>query len=162
MKNLNRIIIGIMVLVLLLALPSTVLANKRIFKAQLSYANELHEVVGSVAKGSAVITTNLDGSLHFAVSVRDLSGDVTGMHLHGPATTAENAPVLLDLCSAAGGCTVVDGMLIVSGDITSAMMAVAGVRARDLFEWLDGSLIYINVHTALNPAGEARGQFIPR
>lgn len=165
MKTRHRIGILLVLLVLVLVLPTAAFANKRLWKAQLTTGAELHEVVGSSARGSMTLGTNPDGSLRFLMSVRGLSSDVTGAHLHGPADATQNAPVIITLCgnpapSAAGSCNVVDGVLIVEGNITPSLLAAWGLSGGTFFNYLNNDLVYVNVHTLLNPAGEARGQLI--
>ena len=168
MKKSRRFLLLMVISLLLLAIPITALANKQVWKARLTSSAEVgHEVVGSSAAGAAVFATNPDGSLHFIMTVRGLSGDVTGAHIHGPATEAENAPIIISLCGSPGpaavaSCTVTDGDLLVEGDITSSLLASWGLSGGTLRSWMDSGQTYVNVHTALNPAGEARGQIFPR
>lgn len=160
-------LIAILLTALALALPvSTVVARKAVFKASLSTANELHQVVGSNARGSAVLSTAVDGSINFVVFVRNLSAPATGVHLHAPADATQNAPVLISLCgnpapAAAGDCTYdADGNLSISGSIGAAQLSAWGVSGAQFMSYLRDGLIYVNVHTPLNPAGEARGQLL--
>jgi hypothetical protein len=157
----------VVICLLLLAIPITALANKQVWKARLTTGAELHPVVDSQASGAAVFATNPDGSLHFMLQVRGLSGPVVGAHIHGPATEAENAPVAVTLCgnpapAAVAECSVTDGTLTVEGDLTSSLLAQWGLRGATLFEWLNTGMSYVNVHTPTNPAGETRGQIYPR
>jgi hypothetical protein len=168
MTNKQRLMIFAVLIALMLALPAAALANKRIWRGQLTADAELHDVVGSAARGHIFLGTNLDGSLRVGLQVRGLSGPATGAHLHGPATTEENAGVLITLCGAgpapsvAGNCNVVDGYLVLEGDITTSILAARGIPGDVLVGYLDDGLIYVNVHTALNPAGETRGQLGPQ
>jgi hypothetical protein len=167
MKRQSRIVIILVLLALLVAIPASALASKQVWKARLTTESELHQVVGSSAVGSALFTTNLDGSISFTLFVRGLSGPATGAHIHGPADASQNGPVILSLCgnpapAAVTECTTEDGTLSIEGAITSNLMAAWGLRARDLIEWMNTSMVYVNVHTALNPAGEVRGQIAPR
>lgn len=157
----------IFVVAFALALPdSTAVARKVVFKASLSTANELHEVVDSNARGSAVVTSNQDGTFSFGAIVRNLSGPAGGVHLHAPADATQNAPVFISLCGApspsvVGACTYdADGNLYITGVIGPAQLMAAGVTGAQFTSYLNDGLIYVNVHTALNPAGEARGQLI--
>lgn len=169
MKNHRRLVFITIFALLLLTLPTTALANKKIYLAKLTTGAELHEVVGSKAWGSFALVTNLDGTLGFQMQVVNLSGAPTGVHLHAPATASENAPVIVTLCgapapSAAGACPFDSSTnsMTLSGKLTSSLMAQWGVTGQQLMQWLDDELVYVNLHTALNPAGEVRGQLHPR
>lgn len=168
MSRRKRLLFILILTAVLLAVPMAALARKQVWKARLTTGAELHQVVDSNATGSAVFATNPDGSLHFMMFVRGLSGPATGAHIHAPATAAENAPVILTLCgnpapSAAGDCSMdADGNLMVEGDIGSSLLAAWGVGGGQLFSWLNDGLAYVNVHTAANPAGEVRGQLGPQ
>jgi hypothetical protein len=106
--------------------------------------------------------TNPDGTMQFILSVRNLSGPATGAHLHAPATTSENAGVVLTLCggpppSVTGPCVTGEGgYLLVEGAARGNHLQ--GMTGAEFFAALNNGLVYVNVHTALNPAGEVRGQ----
>jgi len=163
MNNRKRILVIGILLLLVLALPATALANKSIYKARLTTSSELHDVTGSSASGSAVFGRTPSG-FRFTMYVHDLSGLATGAHIHGPATESENGPVLVSLCgnpapAAAVTCTMIDATTLrVDGELTSTLFAQWGVTASTFQSWLDDGLLYVNVHTAQNPTGEVRGQ----
>jgi len=163
----KRTIILFILIVVALTLPTTALANKQIFKSRLTTSAELHEVVESHAQGSAVFGLTPKG-VYFSLVVTGLSGTPTGAHIHGPASEAENAPVLVSLCGAPAPAAVAsceldeNGNLVLQGVISSSLLARWGVNGPDLLDWLNNGLLYVNVHTALNPAGEARGQIYPQ
>jgi hypothetical protein len=169
MKGTKRFLFVAVIVILLAALPVTVLASKQIFKAILTTGAELHEVDESNARGSFTLGFNPDGTMRFLLNVRNLSGAPSGAHIHGPATEDENAPVLVSLCgapapSAAGDC-VFDSdtsTLTVSGNITPSLLQQWGVTGGQFIGYLNDGLLYVNVHTSLNPAGEVRGQIYPR
>ena len=87
---------------------------------------------------------------------------MTGAHIHGPASDSENGPVLTTLCGgpapAATTCEVVDGRLSISGELAG----LQGVTPAQFASYVDSGMTYVNVHTALNPAGETHGQIIPQ
>lgn len=164
----QRFIFFLLVALLVVAIPTTtVLANKQAWKAAISSTNELHEVVDSAAKGTGNFGTNPDGSVHFLISVRGLSGTPTGAHLHAAADTSSDAGVVVTLCGSGPGvsvlgstCPVVDGVMTLEGDIQG--FNLNGISGGAFFADLRDSMVYFNVHTALNPSGEARGQLVPR
>jgi hypothetical protein len=142
------------------------LASKTMYQARLTTGAELHEVVGSSASGSFNMGTNPDGTMQFTLSVRGLSGPATGAHLHAVADETQNEGVVLTLCgspapSVTGACvTDGDGRLVVQG--TALGHHLQGISGRDFFAALNNGEVYVNVHTALNPAGEVRGQLYRR
>lgn len=87
-----------------------------------------------------------------AAGFTDLSGATTAMHIHGPAAPGQNASPLVDLSpfnfpaadATKGG--------VIVGNIAFPTNSVSNLLA---------GLTYVNIHTALNPDGEIRGQLIP-
>ena len=87
-----------------------------------------------------------------AAGFSNLTGAATAAHLHGPATTGTTANVVVDLAPyvfpandpAQGG--------VIFGSIALPTNVVADLMA---------GLLYLNIHTATNSAGEIRGQLIP-
>jgi hypothetical protein len=163
MKATKRILFLVILLAMVFALPSSALANKRLFRASLTTGAELHEVIDSSARGTFIIASFPDGAMRFQLSIRGLSGPASGVHLHGPATASETAPVLLTICgspapAAVTSCPFDNGMLVLTGTVDSNLLASWGLRQRDFVAWLADGKIYINAHTELNPAGETRGQ----
>lgn len=82
MSKRKRLFFIFILTAILLTVPMAALARKQVWKARLTTDAELHDVVGSSATGSAVFATNPDGSLHFVLFVRGLSGPATGAHIH--------------------------------------------------------------------------------
>lgn len=167
MHTRKRTLFVLLALVLLVALPSSALANKRLYQAKLSAGAELHEVVGAPdARGSMNLAYYPGGEVRFQLVVRNLSGPALGAHLHGPADESQNAPIILSLCgnpgpSALGGDCPWDPDLkgfVINGLLTPGLAQAWGLTGAQFKNYLDGGLVYVNVHTALNPAGEARGQ----
>ena len=96
--------------------------------------------------GSAQLA--LDGNtLSWDIEWSGLSGDATAMHFHGPANIGENAGVAQNI----GGVSGLTSPSAGSATLTNEMAAD-----------FSAGLWYINIHTAMYPGGEIRGQaFMP-
>ncbi len=81
----------------------------------------------------------------------DLTGDVTAIHIHGPADFNTNAGVIVNLGNLGG----LNGDSV-NGGYSNASVAIPEAQEQNL---LDG-LLYVNAHTAANPGGEIRGNFV--
>ncbi len=103
--------------------------------------------VDTAAAGTGTATLDPDTNLlSWAITYAGLSGPLTVSHFHGPAPLcAAAAPVL----------TISDGGAA-SGVLTGSAV-VSDQQADDLL----AGLWYVNLHTALNPPGEIRGQVVP-
>ncbi len=103
--------------------------------------------VSTNALGVASITFNsARDTAYFNASVNGLSGAITGIHIHeGAAGT--NGPVVVDLSPGIEGNRIV--YTLTGSDLTPATVA----------KLLSGKM-YLNVHTAMNPNGEIRGQLV--
>lgn len=109
----------------------------------------VEDVTSSVAEpaGSAVVSLNpANDMMTFDISVANLSGPATAVHLHRGATGIAGG-VEIDLMTFVvvntGGTLVVTGSEVISASQVQAMR--------------NGNM-YFNVHTAMNPSGEIRGQ----
>jgi len=130
------------------------------FTAKLSGKNEVPPVT-TPATGFATFTLSPDGtSLHYVLSVSDITG-VMGAHLHaGPST--QNGPAIAGLFNAsmAGHPTgKVHGSLS-KGIIRASNLTgpLAGKELSDLILLIKTGNTYVNVHTTQNRGGEIRGQ----
>jgi hypothetical protein len=109
--------------------------------ARLSGAGEVPPVITDAA---GVLEANLSpGSnvLTWKLSYSGLSGPATAAHFHGPAMAGQNAAVVVPIGAPLGS--------PITGSATLTPGQVADLNAG---KW------YVNVHTAANPTGEARGQ----
>jgi Cu/Zn superoxide dismutase len=112
------------------------------FTAALSGAQEVPEVV-SDAQGVGVFTLDENkSSLYINVSLSNLSGPITGIHIH-EAMSGVNGPVVFNLATMLNG--------------NRAKGVLKDITPEVITKLLSGAY-YINVHTELNPAGEIRGQ----
>lgn len=113
------------------------------YRATLNGASEVPPVI-TTATGQAAINLSLDKkTLMFWVTTEGLSGAMGGAHLHY-GTALQAGPVAVDLSAGIMGNSIV-------GTVDVSMMP-------ELYDSLVANKVYINVHTAANPAGEIRGQ----
>ncbi len=103
---------------------------------------------GSLATGRGEITLT-EERMRVKLEWRDLSGPVTGAHLHGPATVGKNAPVVFDL---------VPGRLPAGSPSPIEVEFETDHAQRNM---LRAGLCYASIHTALYPGGEIRGRVLP-
>jgi Cu/Zn superoxide dismutase len=112
------------------------------FSARMSGSQEVPAVT-SDGQGVAVLTLDKNKTtIYFTVSVSNLSGAISGMHIH-EAAAGSNGPVVFDLVPFLNG--------------NRAKGSLKNVTPLIVSKLLNGDY-YINVHTALNPGGEIRGQ----
>jgi hypothetical protein len=166
MSKFGRVVLVLAILATVVALPSSALARKQLFKARLTTGAELHQVVDSNARGNATFVARPEG-LQFTVAVYYLSGQPTGAHIHAPADASQNAPVVLTLCgnpapAAIVNCTFDDSTnsMLIQGMIGSSLLQQWGLTGAQLYNWFEDGLAYVNVHTVRNLDGEVRGQII--
>lgn len=129
------------------------------FVAPMSQAQEVAPVNAPGAGGMA--TFQVDGNiLHYQVSVRHLTGPTTMAHIHGPAERGVNASISIWLCGtpALPGPT---GTPVCSSTTDGVLVEGSVTVTTEQLAMLDAGLGYANVHTALHPGGEVRGQLLP-
>jgi len=113
-----------------------------IFTARLNGDSEVPAVTTD-GQGIAIFTFDeKKTTLYVNVSLSNLSGAITGMHIHD-GVAGVNGPVVINLVPFLNG----NRAKGVVHDISRDMMA----------KFITGGF-YINVHTELNPGGEIRGQ----
>jgi len=132
----------------LLAAFATVPASAEMVNmtASLRTANE-GPPVQSPANGAATVMVNTDTrELRWDVQVQNLSAPMTASHFHGPATSAQNGPVVIPIAKA--------------GD-QSPFKGSATLTPEQMADLLAGRW-YVNIHTPNNPPGEIRGQVVKK
>ena len=110
-----------------------------------------NEIGGGITFDTDTLVLSLSVGYGSAFGFTDLTGPATGMHIHGPAPTNVPAAVVISLVAnhtaatnaALGG--FIGGTVTLTSDQASNLLA---------------GLYYINIHTALNPGGEIRGQLV--
>lgn len=126
-----------------------------IFNSDLSPANEVGaQLVDSDASGTGFAIGVRGDSVFVRVFARNLSGPIQMAHLHNGAE-GTNGPVVANLTSGIRGNRVF--MRIRAADVIGDLAAAEDPAVALLNELAAGN-IYINLHTAANPAGELRGQ----
>ena len=114
------------------------------FKATLSAANERPTPNTSTATGSSTLIFNIDTKTFTATTTYSgLTGTATGGHIHRGDPTI-SGPVIFPFSN-----------LTVSPIVYTS----AAISATDEADFRAGNF-YVNLHTALNPGGEIRGQLI--
>jgi hypothetical protein len=127
------------------------------FTASLTGAAEQPNPVTTNATGTATFTVR-GTTVDFSITAANLV-DAIAAHIHGPATSAQNAGVLVTLFAAAPpGVDVANGNLS-AGTFPSATYALtAGITVDSVLTLLRNGMAYVNVHTVANTAGHMRGQ----
>jgi glucose/arabinose dehydrogenase/plastocyanin len=116
------------------------------FTAWMSGLMERPTPIVNNASGSAILS--LEGNtLLFNVRYSGLSGPGTAAHIHGPASAAQPAGVIINLAPFNGGSFGSSGTLSGRVTLTPAQRAMV----------INGQT-YLNVHTEANQGGEIRGQ----
>ncbi len=129
----------------------------------LSPTNEVPAVANSAGSGNTIsggILFDTDsGMMELAVGFgsaagfTDLTGAATTMHIHGPANALQSTGVVVNLMPFSFPAADPSKGGVIYGTFQFPASQVSNLLA---------GLMYINVHTALNPPGEIRGQLIPR
>ncbi len=129
----------------LLALAFAALAfgggTKQVWTAALSSGQEVPKQVVKTPKAHGLFKGTVTGTtLKWKLTFGGLSGPAIASHIH-MAAKGKSGPILVSLC----------------GPCTSGATGTATLTA-DQITGFKKHLLYVNVHTAKNPAGEIRGQ----
>ncbi len=126
--------------------------------AVLSGSNETPAVVVTGATGTAEVFVNLASqTVTYTVNVFNLPSGATGGHFHvgGPGA---GGPVVINLSPPAN----VSNDFTLSGAVAPSALVPRpdqGIRTwEDFIQALVGGQVYVNIHSAVNPGGETRGQ----
>src|SRR6266487_4518165 len=144
MKKLASLLAAVAVCALALSALSGAAVKTTTWTAALTSGQEIPKQVVKNANAHGLFKATLSGTtLKWKLTYAKLTGPATGAHIHmGAKGKAGN--VLVPLCGAAPACK--SGL---SGSITVDNAMKTAFRKH---------LLYVNVHTAKNPAGEIRGQ----
>jgi hypothetical protein len=91
--------------------------------------------------------TVVNSVLSYSISFTNLLSAATAAHIHGPADTTHNGPVLIPFSAPATTFGTISGTHTLS--------------SQELVYIVTGQT-YANIHTANYPGGEIRGQIVPR
>lgn len=126
--------------------------------AVLSGSNETPAIVVTGATGTAEVFVNLaTQTVTYTVNVFNLPSGATGGHFHvgGPGA---GGPVVVNLTPPAN----ISNDFTLSGTAAPSSLVPRpeqGIRTwEDFIQALVGGQVYVNIHSAVNPGGETRGQ----
>jgi hypothetical protein len=126
------------------------------FSATLSRENEVNPNPPVTATATGTATFTLVGrTLLYRIDVTGITS-ATAAHIHGPASTTANAPVLLDLYIPPSGTT-----FSTTGTATLAQGVAPlprSISQDSVLVLMRNGNAYVNVHTSANPGGAIRGQ----
>lgn len=100
-------------------------------------------VMGAGGEAEATLDTETM-IIEWTVSYHDMSGPLTGAHIHGPAEPGSNAGIAIAF----------------DGIVSSPFSGAAELTAEEIAGLLEG-LYYVNLHTGAHPGGEVRGHLMP-
>ncbi len=119
------------------------------FSVALSGAAERPNPVQTSGGGMGTLSLN-GNTLRFDIQYSGLTAAAVAAHIHGPASAAEAAGVLIDLAPYHGGAFGTNGTLSGSVVVTPEQKAL-----------ILAGRTYVNVHTPTHGSGEIRGQIVP-
>ena len=114
-----------------------------------------NEILGGISFDDSTLTLSLNIGWGSSEGFSDLTGSITGVHIHSPAGVGENTGVLFNLGNSSISTITFTDAGTAGGRVTGTIQYTAG-QAADLFAGLQ----YVNVHTASNTGGEIRGQLV--
>ena len=141
MRKLVALLVAGAVAALALAALSGAATRTTVWKALLTPAQEIPKQVVKNTAAHGEFTGTLSGSkLTWTLTFAKLSGPATAAHIH-MAAMGKSGNVVVPLCTPCK--SPVKGTATISAALKAAF---------------NKHLLYVNVHTAKNPAGEIRGQ----
>ena len=134
--------------------------DDRRFDADLSGDEEVPAVETETTGEARFRANKAETQIRFTLKIRDADGilAVAGGHLHcGPE--GENGPVVAFLAGAVPP-NGFDGKVTVRATLTDASIfpTTCGSNIAEVLDAMRDGNVYVNIHSAANPAGEIRGQ----
>ena len=144
----KKILLGLATFWAVIFLATVIVKADTTFASNLSGAQEV-PANASTARGFGVVTlTNNETQIFVALNFSGLGSNQTAAHIHSPGAPGVNAPIILNIGSR--GTTF--------GNFTpQAFISVTPAQVADL----KAGLWYFDVHSAVFPEGEIRGQIKP-
>ncbi|HME71849.1 MAG TPA: CHRD domain-containing protein [Myxococcota bacterium] len=100
----------------------------------------------STATGfGTVVLDDVADTMKVDLSWQGLSGPAIAAHIHGPGAAGTNAAILFPFANVPA---------VISGSMPEQMIPITPAQIADL----EAGLYYMNIHTAMFPLGEIRGQ----
>ena len=144
MRKLGSLLAALAVCALALTALSAAAVKSTTWTAALSSGQEIPKQAVKNTNAHGLFKATLSGStLKWKLTYAKLTGPAMAAHIH-MAAKGKSGNVLIPLCGAAPACT--SG---VHGSITATASLKTAFKKH---------LLYVNVHTDKNPAGEIRGQ----
>jgi hypothetical protein len=135
-------------LALSVALGTGIASAQSTFQAVLTGSQEV-PANGSTASGFGTVVLNAAKTqITVNESWSGLSTNATASHIHGPAGIGTNATVLFPFSGVPSA---------TSGSIPEQTFSITAQQVA----WLEGGLLYMNVHDNNFQGGEIRGQLLP-
>jgi hypothetical protein len=120
----------------------------RLFTATLNGAAERPTPVDTTGTGRGYLSIEAAAQkAYYYVAYRDLQGDASDAHIHGPADANTAAGVIVGLSAPTGR----------AGAITGVLTSISST----LINSANAGTTYFNIHTAFASGGEIRGQLLP-
>ena len=133
------------------------------FRAQMNGASEIPV---NTSTGTGLFTATLDTVTNvftYDIIFSGLSAGVSNGHIHGPASTTQNAGTTVNFNTLAGA-TFSFGLPAGGGHgqltLNASTQVTATVNGDSLRKLLFAGLTYANIHTTAIPGGEIRGQIL--
>jgi hypothetical protein len=143
----KKILLGLATFWAVIFLATAVVKADTTFAGNLSGAQEV-PANASTAKGFGVVTlTNNETQVYVSLTFAGLGSNQTAAHIHSPGAPGVNAPIILNIGS--NGTT--------GGVFIPLVFSVTPAQVADL----KAGLWYFDVHSAVFPEGEIRGQIKP-
>jgi len=127
----------LVIALILVLIAVTTTTSAKMYTATMSPGAEVPSVVQVGAGGTFTLNT---ATFMYTYTYTGISGPISSIHIHGPASTTETAGVLVSLLPA---------LSPVFGSVVLNSTDEAYCNAGNC---------YINLHTLVNPTGEIRGQ----